>query len=529
MKIRSVHVCLLCALGALLVAAVLARALLLGRRETIDEYTTEKRAARISPDYADVVMPPNIAPLNFVVKEPGAGYCVRISAARGKTIEVFSRSGKIVIPPGPWRALLEANRGGRLAFDVYVKTAAGKWRRFAPLTGGIANEDINPYLVYRKMPVYNLVWRDMGIYQRNLETYSESVILRNRSFGHGCVNCHTFLGNLPDRMVMNVRGPESGAPPGGMVIAKGNAVRSVVDTKTPFNAIPAIYLAWHPSGKVISFSTNKVLQCFHTVGDNRSVVDRFSDVALYLLDSNTVTTIPELSRLDRLETYPTWSPDGRHMYFCSAPKLPIAEYENIRYDLMRIPYDVNSGAWGKLETVLPAGKAGLSVALPRFSPDGKFLLFCMSEYGNFPAFSASSDLYMMDVKTGRYERLEINSDKADAYHSWSSNSRWIVFSSKRRDGLFARPYLSYIDGKGKAHKPVLLPQKDPAFYDSFVRVYNVPELIREPVGLTRRELARALHSPEKRVKAKLDPRVKPRRYDDGTQTEEWKARKDSIQ
>ena len=215
------------------------------------------------------------------------------------------------------------------------------------------------------------------------------------------------------------------------------------------------------------------------------------------------------SKPDRLETYPTWTPDGRWMYYCSAPQLPVARYREALYDVMRIPYDAATDTWGTPETVVSAAETGLSAALPRISPDGKFLLFCMMAYGNFAAFSPSSDLYMMDLATGTSRRLEINSPESDAYHSWSSNSRWFVFSSKRLDGLLARPYLSYVDETGRAHKPVLLPQKDPTFYDGHIRIYNLPELIREPVRLDERELARALYAPDKAAQAELDPRVVP--------------------
>lgn len=87
----------------------------------------------------------------------------------------------------------------------------------------------------------------------------------------------------------------------------------------------------------------------------------------------------------------------------------------------------------------------------------------MSDYGGFPVYRASSNLYLMDLKDGKYRRMECNSDQADSWHCWSSNSRWIVFSSKRENGLLARPYFCYIDMKGRAHKPFVMPQKDPTF------------------------------------------------------------------
>ncbi|MBM3837502.1 MAG: hypothetical protein FJ398_05995 [Verrucomicrobia bacterium] len=108
----------------------------------------------------------------------------------------------------------------------------------------------------------------------------------------------------------------------------------------------------------------------------------------------------------------------------------------------------------------------------------------------------------MGLASRKYRRLDINSDQADSWHSWSSNSRWIVFSSKRRDGLFARPYFSYVDERGTFHKPFLLPQKDPAFYDSFIKTFNLPEFIRAPIRVTPAELARAIVAPRTVLKPK---------------------------
>jgi hypothetical protein len=155
--------------------------------------------------------------------------------------------------------------------------------------------------------------------------------------------------------------------------------------------------------------------------------------------------------------------------------------------------------------LLAARDSGLSAAQPKVSPDGRFVLFCLSKYGNFPVYQPGSDLYVMDLATRAHRRLEINSDdRADSWHCWSSNSRWIVFSSKRLDGLFARPFFSYVDEQGRFYKPFLLPQADPAFYDTCLNTFNVPELVRGPVAVTQRDLARAIRKPSSALVPKTD-------------------------
>jgi Tol biopolymer transport system component len=204
---------------------------------------------------------------------------------------------------------------------------------------------------------------------------------------------------------------------------------------------------------------------------------------------------------NRLETYPTWSPDGRYLYFCSGPILwedrdtvPPENYDKLKYDLRRITYDVETDQWGEAETVLSAEETGLSILLPRISPDGRFLLFCMCRYGCFPVYQPSSDLYLMDLATGQYHKLAANSPYSESWHSWSRNSRWIAFSSKRQGGSLTRTYLAYVDQGGHVHKSFVLPQKDPTYYDSLLETFSVPELITGSVKVSKSALARAARS-----------------------------------
>ena len=100
---------------------------------------------------------------------------------------------------------------------------------------------------------------------------------------------------------------------------------------------------------------------------------------------------------------------------------------------------------------------------------------------------------MYDLKEQRHYALEeANSDDADSYHAWSSNGRWIAFSSRRNDGNFTRVFFSYFDKQGKARKAFMLPQADPEEDVLLLKSYNVPELTREPIHFTREDLARAV-------------------------------------
>jgi len=468
------------------------------RSEEIVEFVEVDREARIYPDYSSIVIPPNIAPMNFTVREDGELYCVKIRSGSSGQIEVFSKTGKIVIDPGLWSRLLEQNRGQKLEIEVFCKSKDGKWARYHTIHNKIAREGIDGHLVYRKIHPGYRTWGDVGIYQRELSSYAESVVLDNRYFNGGCLNCHAFCNNRTDKMLIGLRSGKYGS--NELIVNNGEANK--IGTKFG-------YTSWHPSGKIAVYSLNTVYQLFHHARkeEYRDVIDIDSALAYYDVESERVKRCEHLSKKDRLETYPAWSDDGIYLYYCSAPiTWPTNQVEEVtqemiqgvKYDLMRIRYDLTKDTWGEPEVVVSAEESGRSSLEPRVSPDGRWLLFCMCDYSCFPVYQPSSDLYMIDLERGQtngkfvYRKLDVNSEASESWHSWSSNSRWIAFSSKRMHGSFTRIYFSHVDTNGISSKPFVMPQKDPDFYEACLRTFSVPELVTEPVRITKETLGKVV-------------------------------------
>jgi Tol biopolymer transport system component len=487
---------------------------------------SEGRPPSIHPEYSGIVIPPNIAPLNFFIQEAGEEFIVRIHSKQGDPIRVRSGSGNIQIPMEPWKRLLAENLGQQLILNIFVKNQAGQWTRFDSVINQIAYENIDGYLAYRKFgPLFNQ-WKKMGIFQRCLENFDEKPIFFNQltTYKH-CMNCHNFYQNGTERWILHTR-----FGPGTAMLLTINDVVKKIDTRTKLNKSPGGYPAWHPSGELIAFSSGPPTQFFHTMGETRDELDRALDIILYDIRTNTVSTNPQLSSKERVEVWPVWTPDGRYLFFCGAPKLETffeksqkgedsLAFDKIQYDLMRISYNHQNGSWGELETVVPSKEFGWSIAEPKISPDGRFLVFTASRYGSFPIFHSDADLYLLDLTNGRQEKLALNSDRAEGYHSWSSNSRWLVFSSKREDTQFTRLYLSHIDSSGNASKAFILPQKDPLFYDTYLEIYNVPELIKEPVRVSPQALMKAAE--QEALNAKLDSNVISSRITDKTNSADY--------
>jgi hypothetical protein len=130
--------------------------------------------------------------------------------------------------------------------------------------------------------------------------------------------------------------------------------------------------------------------------------------------------------------------------------------------------------------------------MPSASPDGKYMVCSMSDYGYFTIFDKKSDLYSVNLETKEFKKLELNSNNAESYSTWSSNGRWLVFSSKRMDGVFTRPFIAYFDTNGITHTPFVLPQKDPEVYNRLLANFNRPELITGKIEITPIEIRNAV-------------------------------------
>lgn len=434
---------------------------------------------RIYPDYAGVTFPLNIAPPSFRIELEGEAYQTEIGC-EGSPASLLIREDtpEVRIPMDNWKALLQEAAGRSLYFRIIVKQQ-GEWVRYADIRDSVAAHPIDPFLAYRLLyPGYEL-WNEMGIYQRDLTTYAQSAIADNRNFGKQCVNCHTFNRQSPDEMMLHIRGPQGGT----LVVCNGQVEK--VNPKPQAFKHGATYPAWHPSGKYLAFSTNEIQQFFHSAGRKAiEVSDLGADLMVYDVERHEAMTDSLVYGTDYMETFPTWAPDGKHLYFCRAKGyrqgMPL---DSIRYDLYRIQFDEAAGRLHGLECVYKASAQQKSVSFPRISPDGRYLMFTRSDYGNFSIWHKESDLYLLDLQQGTVRPIEeINSDDVDSYHTWSSTGQWVVFSSKRLDGLWARPHFAAFDpATGRFGKAFVLPQEEADFYDHFTYTYNLPELLLRPV------------------------------------------------
>lgn len=455
-----------------------------------EQYKSSDADVHIYPDYANLVIPCNISPMNFIVKESGKACALKIEDERKETIVATAKSDmKISIPSAKWQKMLAENKGKDLTFTVYVQSEGGEWVAYKSFVNHVSQEPIDRYLTYRLIEPSYMSTGIIGLYQLDLTTDEQTCIISNHRMKKNtnpsreqcCVNCHTNQRNKPQNTSFYYRGK------GGGLILTYEGKTYKVNTKAGDMYAGTVYTSWHPDLPFIAFSTNIIRQSFPSVGIEKVYPYDFrGDLVLYDIEKNEITNI--LKTWDKLESFPYWSNDGKMLYYCSSDSLmrSPADLKRMKYDLKRIPFDAATKSWGEPEMVYQASKQNMSATQPRTSPDGKFMIFTLGEYSSNAYTQRIADLYIMDLSNNEVRRMdEVNSPESDCYHSWSSDGHWLMFVSRRDDINYGRPYFTYIDEKGVGSKPFALPHIDPNHDLELMESYNAPEFSKAPVAKSR--------------------------------------------
>lgn len=448
----------------------------------------------LTPDYTSLIIPPNIAPMNFEIDMPGDEYVTKVSCGEDKYLMTEGKTVKWEMEP--WHDLLESSKGKDLQYEIYVRNG-DIWNLYK-FSNHVAEDPIDTHLSYRLIEPSFVQFSGMSINMRDLTSFDEELVY---STPHPCdvrrgqcINCHVPRNQYNDRSSQfHVRKNK-----GGTVIMTGDSVVKV-NLKTDSTISAGVYPAWHPVLDLIAYSTNDTQQQFFKGGKRKvEVFDTESDLILYNMVTHEVSDIA--AEPDLLETFPGWSPDGKKIFY-SVARYPEGvnrenigkNYKRVRYDIVSRDFDMSAGRFSQPDTVVYATADSLSALLPRISPDGRYLLYCQAPFGTFHIWHKDSDLYLMDLSSGETGRLpNANSDDTESYHSWSSNSRWIVFSSRRDDGSYTRPYIAYISKYGKDSKAFVVPQESPEYYRELMKSYNVPEFFNDSFSVGRSKIVKEL-------------------------------------
>ena len=213
-------------------------------------------------------------------------------------------------------------------------------------------------------------------------------------------------------------------------------------------------------------------------------------LVVYDTKTGTYAPLPGADDPQYVQSNPTWSPDGKWIVFARArayQKDAIANASSVlldendvpefiedrqpfKFDLYRVPF--NAGRGGEAEPIEGASHNGMSNFFAKFSPDGKWIVFTRAE--NYMLLMPDSELFIIPAAGGEARRLRANTRRMNSWHSFSSNGRWLVFSSKANTP-YTQLFLTHIDDDGNSTPPVVL--------DRFTQTYgaaNIPEFVPLP-------------------------------------------------
>ncbi|MDO5308200.1 MAG: hypothetical protein Q4G03_01715 [Planctomycetia bacterium] len=463
-----------------------------------------EESPEIWPDYFDALVPVNIAPLNFEIQTEGERFLTRLASPNLNAL----LPGKVVqCPVDVWKRLTNDAKDGQINVDVYVQRQ-NQWRRLQTRRFYISGTPITPWLTYRLLEPGYERFNQIEIQQRCLENFEEHTLTHARAINERtCVNCHTFQNYNSDVFLLHARRACDGT------YIRYNGSSSKVSLRAPDSNLGCAYASWRAQGAEIAFSANATFQLFHDVDPDRiDVLDTASDLALYNAQTQKLRAITQTD--DLFETFPSWSHDGQTLYYCVArnpyatpSRAPDAQQKRrvealqvareFHYNLARMSYDPETGDFGAPETLLDAEALEKSVAHPRECPNGSCVVYTLSDYGTFPIWRRGADLWELNLETGESRSIEeINSDQTESWHEWDKSGEWLVFSSRRDDHTYTRPYFAHRDPiTGQWSKPFLLPQRRPSDNLARMKAYNLPVFTETMTTTTPYNVAKTLRLP----------------------------------
>ncbi len=206
--------------------------------------------------------------------------------------------------------------------------------------------------------------------------------------------------------------------------------------------------------------------------------------------------LPGADNPEFVQSNPTWSPDGKYVVFARARAYDIKgtrgqgkilltreeckefveDGRPFLFDLCRLPF--NGGRGGTPEPIRGASNNGVSNFFARYSPDGRWIVFCKAR--SYMLLQPDSELYIVPAEGGEARRLRANTKRMNSWHSWSPNGKWLVFSSKAYSD-YTQLCLTHIDENGESTPAVLL-----AHLTAPDRAANIPEFVNtQPTAIVR--------------------------------------------
>lgn len=296
-----------------------------------------------------------------------------------------------------------------------------------------------------------------------------------------CFNCHAYSANGKTYgMDMDYKGDK-----GGYVLVDISKTTSITDDDIiSWNDYKAPGPSKYSMGLFTSFSPDGRYAA-STVGESSAFIMlddlHFSQmfypatgiIAFYDRTTKQVMPLNGANDLSMVQTNPAFTADGQQMAFARASVKPnlVKDIKSgklrnedplqtildandkypMQFDLYSIPF--NNGKGGTATPIQGASHNHMSNFFPRYSPDGKWLVFTQCKTGL--VLQPDSRLVIIPAKGGSPRVLKANTNLMNSWHSWSPNSRWLAFSSKD-NSPYTEIYLTHINDDGESSPAIRL-------------------------------------------------------------------------
>lgn len=422
------------------------------------------------------LFPSNIVPPNICWKDSTEAVQWRVavrSASDLPVIDAVCREAQWRPNDEQWEIIRKDHTGKRLTLSVQGLSQSGKTleRSKGSVAFTLSSLAISAPIFYRAVPLParfarsnlpSIEWR-LG----SIGSAAPRTVLTGM---RDCGNCHSFC---RDGTILGMD-VDFGSDKGAYVIAEIGAhvffEKNRVMTWSDFNReskTPTYGLlsTVSPDGRH-AVSTVNDFSVFRYI-DDLDYCQLFFPVrgilVVYDVKTKAFRTLHGADDPKFVQTNPAFTPDGKWVVFARASALSDPDLRSMmggfiqgdllyRYDLYRVPFDGGPGA--APEPVPGASHNGMSNFFPKTSPDGKWIVFCRAK--RFMLNQLDSELYIIPAEGGEARRLNCNiPGRMNSWHSWSPDSRWLVFSSKA-NGPYTQLWLTHIDQHGEDAPPVLL-------------------------------------------------------------------------
>jgi tetratricopeptide (TPR) repeat protein len=445
------------------------------------------------PDGA--VLPPDMAAPTFIVNA-ARSLTVRVGREDGgEAIEGATREGRWRPSAEAWARLAKGRAGA--AFRVELLDSRG--RRQAASRFSISRDPVAAPLIFREviLPFAEAVKDPSRIAWRfgSVGTHDPPpVVLSGLPV---CGNCHSFSADGSvlgmDVDYANDKGSYAIVPVAADMALTRDAIITWSDYRREDGQLTFGLLSQvSPDGRY-AISTVKDRSIF-MVRDDIFFSQLFFPIkgilAVYDRETRSFAPLPGADDPRYVQSNAAWSPDGRFVLFARAPArdlknlkhpetalITAAEAEvffrdnpTFRYDLYRVPF--NAGKGGAAEPVKGASGDGRSNFFGRYSPDGRWIVFCKA--ASFMLLRADSRLYVVPAEGGEPRPLAANTSRMNSWHTFSPNGRWLAFASKEW-GPYTRVCLTHFDEQARTTPPVTL-----FHLTSPDRAANIPEFVNLP-------------------------------------------------